>query len=593
MVFTRSGGVWTQQGSKLVGTGAVGPTVNQGVSVALSADGNTAIVGGHGDNGEIGAAWVYTRSGGVWTQQGDKLRPAGYVGQPVYFGVSVALAADGNTAIVGGSYDNGGVGAAWIFARSSGVWTQQGSKLVGTGAVGPTVNQGRSVALAADGNTAIVGGDGDNGNGNAGAAWMFTRSGGVWIQQGSKLVGTGAVGPTVHQGTSVALSADGNTAIVGGFGDNPPPGSPTSFGFGAAWVFTRSGGGWTQQGSKLVGTGAAGPSVLQGESVALSADGNTAIVGGDGDNGNAGAAWMFTRSGGVWTQQGSKLVGSGAVGSARQGGSVALSADGNTAIVGGAGDNSFIGAAWVFVNSTAPSIASSGVVNGASFMPGIVPNSWITIQGTNLAPPTDTWDKANVNGALPTTLDGVSVSVGGKPAYVYFVSPNQINAVAPDVGTGTMSVSVTNGNITSVAATSTSVSVQPAFFLWAGKYPVATRQDFSYAVKNGTFTGLTTTPAKPGDVIILWGTGFGPTNPVAPVGVQLPADKTYLTAAPVTVTVGGIAAQVFGAALAPGFAALYQVAIQIPASAPDGDLLVVATINGSQSPASTVITVQH
>ena len=74
--------------------------------------------------------------------------------------------------------------------------------------------------------------------------------------------------------------------------------------------------------------------------MSLSADGNTAIVGGDDDNGDAGAAWVWTRSGGVWTQQGTKLVGSGAVGTAAQGSSVSLSADGNTAIVGGLCDNS-------------------------------------------------------------------------------------------------------------------------------------------------------------------------------------------------------------------------------------------------------------
>ena len=149
--------------------------------------------------------------------------------------------------------------------------------------------QGYSVALSADGNTAIVGGLGDNSN--TGAAWVFTRSGGVWTQQGNKLVGTGAVG-IARQGHSVALSADGNTAIVGGPYDN----SYT----GAAWVFTRSGTVWSQQGIKLVGTGAVG-SAEQGFSVALSADGNTAIVGGIADNRITGAAWVHSRSGGVWT----------------------------------------------------------------------------------------------------------------------------------------------------------------------------------------------------------------------------------------------------------------------------------------------------
>ena len=337
-VFTRSSGVWSQQGSKLVGTGAVGDA-QQGFSVALSADGNTAIVGGYLDSSSVGATWVFTRSSSVWSQQGGKLIGAGAVGD-AWQGSSVALSADGNTAIVGGPYDSSSVGATWVFTRSSGVWSQQGGKLIGAGAVGDAW-QGRSVALSADGNTAIVGGSGDSSH--AGATWVFTRSSGVWSQQGGKIVGTGAVGEA-DQGYSVALSADGNTAIVGGYYDSP--------GAGATWVFTRSSGVWSQQGSKLVGTGAVG-FTLQGYSVALSADGNTAIVGGPYDNFD-GATWVFTRSSGVWSQQGGKLVGTGAVGVAYQGWSVALSADGNTAIVGGIADSSGAGATWVFTRSETP-----------------------------------------------------------------------------------------------------------------------------------------------------------------------------------------------------------------------------------------------
>ena len=333
-----------EQRPKLVGTGAVGST-NQGMSVALSADGNTAIVGGPGPNnadrnrspvvGPAGAAWVFTRSGGTWTQQGGKLvgTTSEYGGGLWSQGASVALSSDGNTAIVGGPSDNRTTGAAWVFARSGSIWTQQGNKLVGSGASEPPLpaGQGMSVALSADGNTAIVGGWGAEG------VWVFTRSGGTWTQQGKKLVGSGAVGKA-RQGMSVGLSADGNTAIVGGWSDNGKTGS--------AWVFTRTGGVWTQQGKKLVGTDVMG-SARQGVSVALSADGNTAIVGGPGDNlwdrsvpfglGAAGAAWVFTRSDGVWTQQGNKLVSTGAMG--RLGTSVALSADGNIAIVGGVADD--------------------------------------------------------------------------------------------------------------------------------------------------------------------------------------------------------------------------------------------------------------
>src|SRR5215831_1877828 len=344
-----------QDQPKLVATGAVG-SANQGMSVALSADGNTAIVGGPGANnadrdrpasiGPAGAAWVFTRSGGVWRQHAKLVGTTSeYAGGLWSQGASVAVSADGNTAIVGGPSDNRTTGAAWVFARSGDAWTQQGSKLVGSGAGKPPLppGQGMSVAVSADGTTAIVGGWG------AEAAWVFARSGSVWTQQGKKLMGTGAVG-NARQGTSVALSADGNTAIVGGWSDNGKT--------GAAWVFTRSGGVWTQQGKKLVGSDAVG-SARQGTSVALSADGNTAIVGGPGDNpwdrsvpfglGAAGAAWVFTRSAGVWTQQGNKLVGAGAVGKSAP--SVALSADGRIVMVGGSNDSGGVGAAWMFTRS--------------------------------------------------------------------------------------------------------------------------------------------------------------------------------------------------------------------------------------------------
>ena len=181
-------------------------------------------------------------------------------------------------------------------------------------------------------------------------------------QQGPKLVGTGAIG-TAGQGFSVSLSSDGNTAIVGGPVDNNQA--------GAAWIYTRSGGVWTQQGGKLVGTGATG-AAQQGLSVSLSSDGNTAIVGGNLDNNSAGAAWVYTRSGGVWTQQGGTLVGTGATGAARQGVFVSLSSA-NTAIVGGNLDNIGAGAAWVYVATAPP------------------PSAPLTPPALNLAPPPCSW----------------------------------------------------------------------------------------------------------------------------------------------------------------------------------------------------------
>ncbi len=350
-IYVRSAGAWAQQGSKLVGSGAIGAAF-QGASVSISADGNTAIVGGYDDNSGAGAAWVYTRSAGVWAQQGAKLVGSGATGNATQ-GASVSISADGNTAVVGGYSDNSGSGAIWIFTRSAGAWAQQGSKLVGTGATG-NAGLGYSVSVSADGKTVIGGGTTDNSS--AGAVWIYTVTAGVWSQQGSKLVGTGATGAAL-QGYSVALSADGNFAIVGGDEDNSDA--------GAAWIYSRSAGAWAQVGTKLTGTGGTA-AAFQGSAVSISADGTTAIVGGYVNNGLQGATWVYNFSAGVWNQEGTNLVGTGAVGSARQGWSVSLSTDGNNAILGGDIDNTNAGAAWVFIACTVPTtpvLSTSSSVN--------------------------------------------------------------------------------------------------------------------------------------------------------------------------------------------------------------------------------------
>jgi hypothetical protein len=342
-VWTRSGGGWNQQ-AKLVGSGTTG--AGNRIAVSMSADGNTAIIGRPGDNGGVGAVWVWVRKAGVWTQQGTKLISSDAAGNSRQGG-SVALSANGNTAIVGGAADDSYAGAAWVWTRSGEEWTQQGPKLVASGAVPQTsmygAGQGGSVSISADGNTALVGAAGDN-NG-AGSAWVWTRIGGVWTQQGSKLVASDAGGHDTYTGTSVSLSGDGNTAIIGGWQYSPDNGRTVT---GAAWVWTRNGGVWSQQGPRLISSGTSYS--YQGISVSVSTDGNVAVVG-DYIDGYAGigAVRVWRRVGGVWEQQGAKLVGNGATGSAHQGFSVSLSADGKTVITGGPLDNNFAGAGWVFV----------------------------------------------------------------------------------------------------------------------------------------------------------------------------------------------------------------------------------------------------
>jgi hypothetical protein len=351
-VYTRNGGIWTKQAGIPLGSGA--SNFNEGFAAAISADGGTVVVGGPEAAAGLGGAWVYTRTGAAWSEQA-RLVPSE---DSDYLGVAVAASADGNTAIIGAPGDHDYLGAALIFTRSGGVWTQQGPKLIGASALG-SAQQGYSVAISADGNTAIVGGPSDDMN--VGAVWVYTRIAGVWSQQGGKLVGSDRVGAS-FQGSSVTISADGNTVVVGGAGDNSH--------IGAAWVFTRTDGVWSQQGPKLVGSDAVG-TAFQGAAVAISGDARSLVLGGPGDDQYSGAAWVFTRSNGTWSQIGSKLVASTAAARAQHGTAVAISGNGATFVVGAPADGS-TGAAWVFSNSA----EVAGWVPAAAHTAGLNQTQW-------------------------------------------------------------------------------------------------------------------------------------------------------------------------------------------------------------------------
>jgi uncharacterized protein (TIGR03437 family) len=239
--------------------------------------------------------------------------------------------------------------------------------------------------------------------------------------------------------------------------------------------------------------------------------------------------------------------------------------------------------------------AANGVVNGASFLAGIVPGSFATIFGTNLASTTTgkDWGGYVTNGQLPTQIDGVSVSVGGKPAYIEYIRADQINIQVPDAGVGPLQVIVTNSNGTSDPVTATSQQFGPAFFLFGSKYAVAQHYpDYGYSSNPSMVPGAVA--AKPGDILVLWGTGFGPTNPAVSAGLVPPPTGPSVTGGgvPVTVTVGGVNARLISAVLSP-YTAVYQIAIQLPSSLPNGDVPIKASIGSYQSPDNVPIYVQN
>jgi uncharacterized protein (TIGR03437 family) len=230
-------------------------------------------------------------------------------------------------------------------------------------------------------------------------------------------------------------------------------------------------------------------------------------------------------------------------------------------------------------------------VAGASDFGGsaaVAPGGWIEIYGTKLAPDTRTWAASDFNGtAAPTQLDGTSVTIGGVPAFVSFISPSQVNAQLPDnVGAGSQPIVITNqtGSTSNVYG----VLVNPvapgllapsAFNVGGSQYAAALFPDFStYALPSGAIAGLNSRPAHPGDTIILYGVGFGPVTPDAPAGQLVQRSNTLAT--PFQFFVGGVQAAVSYDGLAAGYAGLFQFNIVVP-NVPAGNLVPVTfTLGG-------------
>ncbi len=382
-----------------------------GRSVALSSDGNTLAVGALGEDSNAtgistdgigkdnnsahnaGAVYVFSRSGGSWMQQAYV--KASNAGENDWFGESVALSSDGNTLAVGarfegsnatgistdgsGEADNSAdqAGAVYVFVHSGGSWSQQA--YIKASNAGENDWFGESIALSGDGNTLAVGarfedsnatgistdgsGEADNSAYKAGAVYVFVHSGGSWVQQ-AYVKGSNTGGGDVF-GSSIALSDDGNTLAVGALAEDSNARGISTDGSGEAdnsmnnagamYVFERSGNSWSQQ--AYVKASNTEVTDWFGESVALSSDGNTLAVGarfedsnatgistdgsGEADNSadQAGAVYVFVHSGGSWVQQ-AYVKASNAEENDWFGNLVALGSDGNTLAVGAWGEDS-------------------------------------------------------------------------------------------------------------------------------------------------------------------------------------------------------------------------------------------------------------
>ena len=307
-------------------------TEQLGSSVALSADGQVALVGAPFASSDNGAAYLYTEASGTWPTSPT----ASFTGTGAeHLGSSVALSADGQTALVGAPFASSGNGTAYLYTEASGTWpSAPTASFTGTGGE----NLGWSVALSADGQTALVGAP--FASSNNGAAYLYAEPASGWPATPSPTASfTGTGGEQL--GYSVALSADGQTALVGAFA--------ASSGNGAAYLYTEASGTWpTTPTASFTGTG--GENL--GSSVALSADGQAALVGAPFTSSRNGAAYLYGPRATIWPPGATATASFTGTGLEELGYSVALSADGQVALVGAPLASSDNGAAYLYAEAS-------------------------------------------------------------------------------------------------------------------------------------------------------------------------------------------------------------------------------------------------
>jgi uncharacterized protein (TIGR03437 family) len=238
-----------------------------------------------------------------------------------------------------------------------------------------------------------------------------------------------------------------------------------------------------------------------------------------------------------------------------------------------------------------PTPGITGVTNAEGGAATIAPNTWVEINGSNLGPAGDVriWGNSDfVGGQLPTSLDGLSVTVNGVPAYVYYISPTQVNILTPpNVMAGMVPVQVSNNGVVSASFLVQAQAEAPSFFVFGGgPYIAATHANGSYIGPTSLYPGLTS-PAQPGETIVLYANGFGATS--NPVVSGSATQSGTLSPMPVITIGGAVATVTFAGLIGPGE---FQFNVVVPMSVANGDQPTVAMYNGLSTQAGTLITVQ-
>ena len=242
---------------------------------------------------------------------------------------------------------------------------------------------------------------------------------------------------------------------------------------------------------------------------------------------------------------------------------------------GGRGGSGLLGDTWTWDSGPIP-VAISSVVSASAFggFSSVAPGAWVEIYGSNLAPVTQGWTGSDFTGNnAPTSLGGVSVSIGGQAAFVNYISALQVNAQLPsNIATGGMlQLAVTNGSVTSAPVNLTVNPTEPgllapaSFKVGSNQYVVAQHSDGSYVLPTGAIPNVASSPAHPGETLVIYGVGFGSVTPSIPAG-QIVTESNQLSAT-FEILFGQTKAQLPYFGLAPSFVGLYQFNVTVPAVA--------------------------
>jgi hypothetical protein len=415
-VFSRIGNTWIQEAQLLASDGVAGDFFGYAVSL----DGDTALIGAQGDddNGNwSGSAYVFTRTGTIWTQQQKLLASDG--AKYDCFGCSVSL--DGDTALIGSPFNEYGSGSAYVFTRTGTIWTQQ-VKLV---ALDSTHEDYFGWSVSLDRDTALIGAYGDDDNQEqSGSAYIFNRIDTIWTQEAKLLASDGAKGDFF----GISVSLDDDTALICAYSDDD-----NGYDSGSAYVFTCVNSNWNQQAKLLPSDGA--PEDYFGSS--CSVEGDTVLVGAywDDDNGdNSGSAYIFTRTDSTWVQQAKLLASDGA---AHDEFGRSVSVDENIALVGvPLDDNEWTttGSARLFVKEVGSPYLEINVIGGLGV------NAVITNNGYANASDVE-WQihvKGGLLGLINKTMNGTIDILAGesktvKTGLFFGLGPIAITVKAADI----------------------------------------------------------------------------------------------------------------------------------------------------------------